>query len=230
MELTYFGHACLHLAHDAGAVLLDPFISGNPRAVDVVIEEIQVTDLLLTHGHQDHVLDAPAFASRSGVRTFASFEVAEWVSKQGGRDVVGMNHGGTVNLQGGTARMVAAIHSSTLPDGTPGGNPSGFVIDLGGVRLYHAGDTALTKDMELIGEHWPCKYAALPLGGHFTMDWRDGLIAAKMCGALEVIALHFDTFPPISIPTDEKLAARAAFEAAGIRLHFLEIGETLDLV
>lgn len=230
MELTFLGHACLHLAHDAGAVLVDPFITGNPKCSGVDLNALEVTDILLTHGHEDHVLDAPAIAAREGVRTFAAYEVAQWVREQGGLDVVGMNHGGTVNLNGGTARMVAAVHSSTLPDGRPGGNPAGFVIDLNGTRVYHAGDTALTKDMELIGEHWPCKYAALPLGGHFTMDWKDGLIAAKMCGALEVIALHFDTFPPISIPMDEKVAARSAFEAAGIRLHFLEIGEKMDLV
>lgn len=228
MKLTFHGHSCLTWTHSTGAVLFDPFVTGNPLCDDD-IDSLQATDLLITHGHEDHVKDAPAIAARDGVRAHAGYEVANWLTANGGRDVVGMNHGGVVQIQGGTARMVNAVHSSVLPDGTCGGNPAGFVVDIGGERLYHAGDTALTMDMELIGRHWPAPIAALPVGGHFTMGWQDALIAAKMVKARHVLALHYDTFPPIAMSEEDKKAAQAAFGAANIHLHFLRPGEHLEV-
>jgi L-ascorbate metabolism protein UlaG (beta-lactamase superfamily) len=228
MKLTFHGHSCLTWSHAQGAVLFDPFLTGNPLCKEG-LESLEATDLLLTHGHEDHVQDAPYIAARPGVRTYAAFEVASWLSATGGNNVIGMNHGGVVQIQGGTARMVNAVHSSVLPDGTHGGNPAGFVVDIHGERLYHAGDTALTMDMELIGRYWPTPIAALPIGGHFTMGWEDALIAAKMVKAREVIAMHYDTFPPIALGEEDKKSAVAAFDAENIKLHFLNPGQQLEI-
>lgn len=227
MKLTFHGHSCLTWTHSKGAIVFDPFLTGNPLA-QVGLDAIVATDLLLTHGHEDHVLDAPAIAARPEVQSVAAYEVATWLVQQGGMNVVGMNHGGLVSIQGGTARMVNAVHSSVLPNGQSGGNPAGFVVEVGDERLYHAGDTALTMDMELIGRYWPCPIAALPVGGHFTMGWEDALIAAKMVKAREVIALHYDTFPPITLGAEDKKVAQAAFDDEQIKLHFLQPGEELE--
>lgn len=227
MRLTFHGHSCLTWTHDQGTVLFDPFLSGNPLC-NQSLEDLIVTDLLLTHGHEDHVLDAPSIASRPGVKAFAGYEVAAWLTAAGGQDVTGMNHGGVVAITGGTARMVNAVHSSVLPDGSCGGHPAGFVVDINGERLYHAGDTALTLDMELIGRHWPCPVAALPIGGHFTMGWEDALIAAQMVQAREVMGLHYDTFPPIALSEQDKKKAVAAFAEAGIQLHLLQPGAQIE--
>ena len=228
MELTFYGHASVAWQHAEGTVLIDPFLSGHPKC-DLSVDDLQVTDLLLTHGHEDHVLDAPSVASRSDVQSIAPFEVAQWLTDQGGQNVVAMNHGGVVKIAGGSARMVHAVHSSTLPNGNCGGNPAGYIVQIGGERFYHAGDTALTMEMELIGRHWPCPVAALPVGGHFTMGWQDAMIAAQMVRARDVLAIHCDTFPPIALSDAEKSEAQRAFSEKGIRLHFMQIGERLKL-
>jgi len=138
-------------------------------------------------------------------------------------EVLALNHGGSHTFDFGRVKLVNAVHSSRLPDGTYGGNPGGFVVESDEGNFYYSGDTALTLDMKLIGESTPLAFAALCIGGCFTMDVRDAAKAAKFVNCNQILGLHYDTFPPIKIDHDE---ARKVFQAAGKNLHLLKIGET----
>ncbi|WP_316934275.1 MBL fold metallo-hydrolase [Hymenobacter sp. AT01-02] len=137
-----------------------------------------------------------------------------------------MNLGGTVKLPFGTIKMVAAAHSSSLPDGSYGGLAAGFVIEAEGKTIYFAGDTALTYDMKILAERYTLDAAILPIGDHFTMGIDDALVAADWAGASRIIGMHYDTFPPISIDQEE---ARNKAAAAGKELVLLKIGETITI-
>jgi L-ascorbate metabolism protein UlaG (beta-lactamase superfamily) len=182
--------------------------------------------ILLSHGHGDHVADAPAIAQRTGATVIASAEVAGWMEKQGAANSIGMNHGGKKSFDFGTVRCVNAIHSSGLPDGSYGGNPMGFVVSTPEGNFYYSGDTALTLDMQLIPRWAKIDFAILCIGDHFTMGYEDAVEAARMAGTARVVGVHYNTFPPIAI---DVTAARKAFADAGIELLLPAIGETLDL-
>jgi L-ascorbate metabolism protein UlaG (beta-lactamase superfamily) len=229
MRIQYLGHACVLVVAGDRRLLIDPFIRPNPWAAAIRPEELEVTDVLITHGHEDHLADALEFAVRPGVRTIACYEVAEWLGAQGAQHPVGMNIGGTLSWEGGRLRMVPALHSSTLPDGKPGGVAAGYLIESEGIRLYHAGDTALSAEMGLIGDLWPPDVALLPVGDHFTMGPEDALHAARLLHCTRAFALHFDTFPPISLSDERKRAAEAAFRADGRSLTFWDIGASYPL-
>jgi len=229
MRITYLGHSCVWVTAGERRLLIDPFIRPNPWAAEVQPESIEVTDVLVTHGHGDHCADALEFAVRPGVRTVACYEIAEWLEAQGAVQAVGMNVGGTLRWDSGMVRMVPAVHSSTMPDGKPGGIAAGFIIESAGKRVYHAGDTALTIEMRLIGELWPPDVALLPVGDHFTMGPEDALHAARMLNCSRVIALHYDTFPPIALSDERKRDAVQAFARDGRTLEFLGIGATYQL-
>ena len=231
MEITFLGHAGVALLCAGHRVLIDPFIThhAGAQAAGLRVDELELEELLLTHGHEDHVADAPAFASRTGVVSVANYEVAMWLKAQGAYEVLPMNHGGVLQRPYGSVRMVNAVHSSTLPDGTPGGNPAGFIIEADGKRIYHAGDTALHLDMELIGRYWKPDLALLPIGDCFTMGPEDALIAAEMIQCDRVVGIHLDTFPPIALSDDRKARAVAAFAEAGKTLILPSIGETLTV-
>lgn len=224
MRITFLGHSCVLVAAGGRRLLIDPFIRPNPWAAHIQPETIEVTDVLLTHGHGDHCADALEFALRPGVRTIACYEIAEWLGAQGALHPVGMNIGGTLRWDGGQLRLVPAVHSSTLPDGKPGGVAAGFLIESDGKRIYHAGDTALSAEMRLIGELWPPDVALLPVGDHFTMGPEDALCAARLLHCTRVIALHYDTFPPIALSDARKREAQDAFVQDGRTLEFLSIG------
>jgi len=222
MNFTYYGHACFSVETARHTLLFDPFISGNPLAKHIDLQSLKADYVLVSHGHQDHLLDAVAIANRTGATIIAPYEVAVWLGKQSARKTHPINHGSTL-FEFGQLRFVNAIHSSSLPDGTYGGNPGGFVVETAEGNFYYSGDTALTMDMELIGGGAPLTFAALCIGGNFTMNAADALVAAKMIHCSEIVGVHYDTFPPIKI--DHQQATRR-FEEAGKKLHLLKIGES----
>ena len=208
-------------------MLFDPFISPNELARGKADADLVEADyILITHGHEDHVADAVSIAKRTGAKVIASFEIAEWLQAKGIENVHPMNLGGAVDMPFGRVKYVTAIHSSVLPDGTYGGNPGGFVINFGDLCIYYAGDTALTLDMQLIGNEFDVDHAFLPIGDNFTMGADDAVTAAKFVKCKSVIGMHYDTFPYIRIDKEE---SKAKFKDSGANLVLMEIGETIEL-
>ncbi|RYY90026.1 MAG: metal-dependent hydrolase [Chitinophagaceae bacterium] len=226
MRLTYYGHASFAVETGGKVLVFDPFISPNPAAKSIDVATLPCDYLLLSHGHGDHVADAPALAQRTSATVIASAEVAGWMEGKGAANVIAMNHGGKKAFDFGTVKCVNAIHSSGMPDGSYGGNPMGFVISTPERSFYYSGDTALTMDMQLIPRWAKLDFAVLCIGDHFTMGYEDAVEAARMAGATRVVGVHYDTFPPIQIDT---AAARKAFSDAGMELLLPAIGETIEM-
>lgn len=225
MKVTYYGHAGFSVVVSGKTLLFDPFISGNPLAQAVDVQSVPADFILVSHGHDDHTGDTLAIAKRTNALVIAGFEVGEWFLKQGAPRVHTLNHGGGFNFDFGRVKYVNAIHSSTLPDGSNGGNSGGFVVESADGNFYFSGDTALTLDMKLIGESTPLKFAALCIGDNFTMGPDDAVKAAEFVRCNEILGVHYDTFPPIRI--DHQIAVEK-FRAAGKTLHLLQPGETYD--
>jgi L-ascorbate metabolism protein UlaG (beta-lactamase superfamily) len=226
MEITYLGHSCFLLDIGGTRVLFDPFITFNPLAASIDKEKIEADYILLSHAHQDHLADAEYFARKNQAPIVAIYEVCEWYKSKGLEKVVHMNIGGKVQLPFGTVRMVSAIHSSVLPDGTYGGNPAGFVVETAEKTFYFAGDTALTYDMKIIAELYQVDFAFLPIGGLLTMDIDDALIAASWVNTNKVIGMHYNSFPFIQI---DLTATLEAARRAGKDLSLPQIGEKIKL-
>ena len=207
-------------------ILFDPFISPNPKASEIDVSTINPDYILISHGHGDHVADAVEIATRSKAQVIAAYEIAEWLKGQGVENVVPMNTGGSFNLGVCKIKAVKAVHSSSLPDGSYGGNPMGFVVSTDNFSLYYAGDTALTVEMGLLGKLFNLNWAVLPVGDHFTMGVEDALHAAEMVECNQVIGMHFDTFPPIEI---DHQAAKNHFESNGHQLILPAIAQTIQL-
>jgi L-ascorbate metabolism protein UlaG (beta-lactamase superfamily) len=220
MNLTYYGHACFAVDTGKKTLLFDPFIKPNPLASSVKFENIKADYILVSHGHEDHLADAVELAKQTGATVVAPFEVCKWLEKKGAPKTHPVNHGGC-QLDGFKLRLVNAIHSSSLPDGSYGGNPGGFVIESEAGNFYYSGDTALTRDMELIGDSVRLAFSVLCIGGNFTMDADDAIKAAKFVACENIVGVHYDTFPPIKIDHEKTLEK---FRAAGLRLHLLKIG------
>jgi L-ascorbate metabolism protein UlaG (beta-lactamase superfamily) len=225
MKVTFYGHACFSVQVKNRPLLFDPFISGNPLARTIDVKKVPADFILVSHGHGDHVGDAVEIARHTNALVIASFEVATWLNKQGAPRVHPMNHGGGYNFDFGRVKFVSAIHSSTMPDGTFGGNPGGFVVESGEGNFYYSGDTALTMDMKLVGESTQLKFAVLCIGDNFTMGPDDAMKAAEFVRCHEILGVHYDTFPPIKI---DHAAAQEKFRAAGRTLHLLQPGETRE--
>jgi L-ascorbate metabolism protein UlaG (beta-lactamase superfamily) len=225
MKVTYYGHACFSAVVGGKILLFDPFISGNPLAKAIDVKSVPADFILVSHGHDDHVGDTVDIAKRTNALVIANFEVATWFEAQGVPRVHALNHGGGYSFDFGRAKFVNAVHSSTMPDGTYGGNAGGFVIESADGNFYFSGDTALTLDMKLIGESTKLKFAALCIGDNYTMGPDDAVKAAEFVRCKEILGIHYDTFPPIKI---DHAAAQEKFKAAGKILHLLRPGETYD--
>ncbi len=225
MKTTYYGHSCFSVQAAGKTLLFDPYITENPLASAIDINRIPADYILVSHGHEDHLNDAVSIAQRTGALVIANYEVALWLNAKGAPKIHPMNHGGAVKLDFGRVKFVSAVHSSTLPDGAPGGHPGGFVIETRAGNFYYSGDTALTLDMKLIGESTRLKFAVLCVGDNFTMGADDAVKAAGFVGCNQILGVHFDTFPYIKI---DHAAARETFRAAGKTLHLLAPGDTIE--
>jgi L-ascorbate metabolism protein UlaG (beta-lactamase superfamily) len=209
MEIRYLGHAAFELTHDDTTLLIDPFLTGNPKAT-VQAGDLNPDVILLTHGHGDHYGDTVDIAKRTGAPVVAIVELAGEIAEQG-VETFDPNLGGTVKFDWGWVKLVPAWHTSTTPNGTVN-TPAGLVINLGGKTIYHLGDTCLFSDMQLVAKRGnPIDVALMCIGGHYTMDRWDAVEAANLIGARQVIPCHYDTFPPIE--TDAQ-AFKADVEAA----------------
>jgi len=212
MEIKFHGQSCFELSEGDTTVLVDPFLKpNNPIAVHTG-EEVNPTHIAISHGHADHVADAVAVAKRTGAHCIAIVELAKWLEGQGVEQVSDPNFGGTVEFEWGYVSLVPAWHTNTIPGseespfsaehGIAIGPAAGLVIKIGETTVYHAGDTCLFSDMKLIAERSDVDVALLPIGGHYTMDRRDAVVAAEFVGAPTVIPMHYDTFPAIEADAD----------------------------
>ena len=227
MKATYYGQSCVEFDFDGTKVLLDPFITDNPLAKDVNVDTIKPEYIFLSHAHGDHVADMAQIQKNSNAMVAAVVETAAWVRAQGVADdkVIEFNFGGTLNLPFGNVKMVYALHTNSTPDGNYGGVAVGFVFFVGNKKIYFAGDTALTMEMKLLAD-LDLDWAFLPIGGHYTMDVDDAVKAAELINCKNIIGVHYNTFPPISIDTE---VAVAKFNDAGKKLYLPMIGEAMGL-
>ena len=225
MKTSYYGHSCFSVEIAGKNLLFDPFITPNPLASGVDANKLPADYILVSHGHEDHMADAVDIAKRTGATVIANYEVALWLNAKGAPKIHPMNHGGGFNFEFGRVKFVNAVHSSTMPDGSNGGNAGGFVIESAAGNFYYSGDTALTLDMKLIGDSVKLKFAALCIGDNFTMGPDDAVKAAAFVGCDQILGVHYDTFPPIQI---DHAAAQQKFQAAGKKLHLPPPGQLLD--
>jgi L-ascorbate metabolism protein UlaG (beta-lactamase superfamily) len=210
-RITWLGHATVLVQTVQGTnILIDPFIAHNPKYPQDFVLPTKIQYILLTHGHGDHISDAVPLAKKHGSTVVAIYELADYVAGKGVSDTIGMNLGGSVALGNVTATMVEAKHSAAASDdqGTHYvGVATGFVLAVGGGPvLYHAGDTAVFGDMQLIRELYQPRIAMLPIGGYYTMGPQQAALACRLLAPETILPIHFGTFPPLK-GTPEELAA-----------------------
>ncbi|WP_348797200.1 metal-dependent hydrolase [Flavobacterium adhaerens] len=225
MKITFYGHAALGIKVGDKNIIVDPYISANPKASQIDINTLQADYILLTHAHGDHILDVETIAKRTNAIIVSNAEIATYYANKGFQSHP-MNHGGSWNFDFGKIKYVNAIHSSTFPDGTGGGNPGGFVIEGEHKNIYIAGDTALTMDMKLIPLRTKLDLAIFPIGDNFTMDVEDAIIASDFVECDKILGYHYDTFGYIEINHEESIKK---FFDKGKDLMLLEIGESIEL-
>ncbi|GAL82625.1 metal-dependent hydrolase [Algibacter lectus] len=225
MKITFYGHACLGIQIDDINILVDPFITGNEKAANVDISTLKADYIMVTHAHQDHILDVEAIAKRTNAVIISNFEIVTHFGNLGFEGHP-MNHGGQWDFEFGNVKYVNAIHTSSFPDGTYGGQPGGFIIEGEHKNIYIAGDTALTFDMKLIPLQTKLDLAILPIGDNFTMGINDAILASDFVECDKILGYHFDTFGYIEI--DHEAAKRKFFEKDK-DLMLLEIGESIEL-
>ena len=225
MRITFYGHACLGIEIDNTSILVDPFITGNPKASGIDIESLNPDFILITHAHQDHILDVEAIAKRSKATIISNYEIVTYYQNKG-LEGHPMNHGGSWTFDFGKIKYVNAIHTSSFPDGSYGGQPGGFVIEGEHKNIYIAGDTALTYDMKLIPLQTNLDLAILPIGDNFTMGIDDAIIASDFLNCDKILGYHFDTFGFIEIDHDE---AKKKFFDKDKDLMLLDIGSSIEI-
>jgi L-ascorbate metabolism protein UlaG (beta-lactamase superfamily) len=237
MEIRFLGHATFELVEGDSRILIDPFLAPNNPAADLTADDVNPTHVLMTHAHADHAADAVAVGKRTGASFVAISEFANVLEEQGIEGVADPNLGGTVEFDWGWVKLVQAFHTSTFPGSadrpfspTPGtviGAPSGLVVNFAGKTLYHLGDTCLFSDLKLIAERTPVDIAFIPIGGHYTMDRHDAVVAADFIGAETVIPIHYNTFPPIE--TDAEAFKADVESKTKSKVAVLAPGESLSV-
>ena len=225
MKITFYGHASLGIQIGDKNIIVDPFITGNPKASHIDINNLKADYILVTHAHQDHILDVEAIAKRTGAVIVSNYEIVTYYEKLGFTGHP-MNHGGQWNFEFGTVKYVNAIHTSSFPDGSYGGQPGGFVIKTKDKAIYIAGDTALTYDMKLIPKSFVLDLAILPIGDNFTMGIDDAIKASDFLKCDYVLGYHYDTFGYIEI---DHTKSKAKFDTELKKLKLLKIGDSMEL-
>lgn len=220
LSIRFLGHSAFQIRHGAHDILIDPFLSGNPTAA-VTADELDPTHILVSHGHGDHLGDSVAIAGRTGCQVISVHEIAEYLGAKG-INAWGMGAGGGHDFDFGRLSFTLAHHSSSFDDGTYAGNPVGLVLQIGGRTIYHAGDTALFLDMELIGRRFPIDVALLPIGDNYTMGIDSAVMAVEMLRPKLTIPMHYNTFPPITADPED---FRRRLEAKGFEARTLAPGE-----
>jgi L-ascorbate metabolism protein UlaG (beta-lactamase superfamily) len=225
MDIRFLGHACFELSEGDTRVLIDPFLTGNPKAA-VSADEVDPTHILLTHGHSDHYGDVEAIAKRTGAQVVAITEIASELNEAGVENVFDPNMGGTVKFDWGWVKVVPAWHTSTTPKGQVN-TPAGLLIGIGGKTVYHLGDTALFSDLKLIAHRGnPIDVALMCIGGHYTMDRLDAVVAAEYVEAGTVIPCHYNTMPVIE--TDAQAFKSDVESQTSSKVEVLEPGATFS--
>ncbi len=227
--VTWLGHSTVHIQSAKGtSILIDPFIEHNPKYPKGRELPAKIDLMLLSHGHSDHIADAVSVARKYEPTILAIFELGEWLESKDVNNVVSMNLGGSYTFKDVTITMVEAKHSSSIEDEGKliyGGEPAGFVIAVeGGPTLYHAGDTSVYSDMQLIRELYQPELAMLPIGDHYTMGPKAAALAAKYVGVSKVLPIHYGTFPALT-GTPEEL--RNHLSGSNVEVLAIEPGESL---
>jgi L-ascorbate metabolism protein UlaG (beta-lactamase superfamily) len=223
VDLRFLGHATIQLTGAGADVVIDPFLTGNPKAA-VAADDLDPDVILLTHGHADHLGDTVALAKRSGAHVVAIVELAGEIEGEGVENVSNPNLGGTVKFDWGWVKLVPAWHTAVTPNDTPH-TPAGLLVYYGDKLVYHLGDTCLFSDLKLIAHRGNrVDVALIPIGGHFTMDRYDAVTAAEYIGADTVIPIHYGTFPPIE--TDAEAYKSDVQNAGFSEVVILQPGDT----
>ena len=220
VSIEFLGHATFMIRSGDEAVLIDPFLTGNPQAT-VAAEAVECTRIAITHGHADHMADAASIAARTGATVYAANEICEYLSENGCEKLEPMNPGGTVAFEGGSVSLVQAFHSSSF-EGRYMGMPCGVIVTVGGKTVYHTGDTAIFHDMKLIGELYKPDVLLVCAGDRFTMGPKHAARAAEWIGAPIAVPMHYGTWPLLVDDMEP-------FVPTGIKTLLLQPGETLTL-
>jgi L-ascorbate metabolism protein UlaG (beta-lactamase superfamily) len=225
-SLTWLGHASFRLDTDDGKrIYVDPFLTGNPKTPDDEKQPDRADAIYLTHGHGDHVGEAIDIQKRTGCKVLGMVELMGWLGSNGAAedDLIGFNKGGTVELEGVRYTMTNAFHSSSAPDGSYAGEPTGVVINVDGASIYFAGDTCIFGDMQLIARLYKPDVAVLPIGDHYTMSPAEAALALELLGSPRCVPCHWGTFPALTGTPDELAGLTQA------QVERLQPGDTVQL-
>ena len=225
VKLTWYGHACWKIETSKHTLLIDPFITGNPSS-PVTADQVKPDFILVSHGHGDHLGDTVNIAKRTGAMVLSNFEIANYCEGQGCK-AHPLHIGGSREFAFGRLKLTIAHHGSSFPDGRYAGNPAGFIITLGKIKIYDAADTGLFYDMKLIGEEG-IDVALLPIGDNFTMGPDDALRAAKLIKPKVLIPMHYDTFELIA-QDSKSFASRVKRALPKTKVVVLKPGETFTI-
>ncbi|MCR5261542.1 MAG: metal-dependent hydrolase [Candidatus Gastranaerophilales bacterium] len=220
--IKYLGHSAFYIKSGEYGILIDPWFLHNPN-VTFDINREKITHIILTHGHSDHFGDTVNIAKATNAKVIAIFETAIFCQKMG-LNSVGVGMGSAIPTDFGSVRFLPATHTNSLPNGEYGGLAASVLLDVDGVKIFHAGDTGLTREFELIGKLYRPYYAMLPIGGHYTMGVEEAIIAAEMLNAEEYIPMHYNTFDVIAA---DPIEFKTALEEMGKTCHIMPANEVL---